>query len=115
LPQSGAGGIYLRHFPVRLLIWARWSCCPASSTPTAIWIIRTWRTFPPPKIFTDWLKLITTTKAEWAYSEFASSWLAGAEMLLRTGTTTVGDIENVPELLPDVWEATPLRVVSLLK
>jgi len=71
--------------------------------------------FPPPKIFTDWLKLITTTKAEWAYSEFAASWLAGAEMLLRTGTTTVGDIENVPELLPDVWEATPLRVVSLLE
>ncbi len=71
--------------------------------------------FPAPKRFTDWIKLITTTKAEWAYSEFAASWLAGAKMLLRTGTTTVGDIENVPELLPDVWEATPLRVVSFLE
>ena len=71
--------------------------------------------FPPPKRFTDWIKVITTTKAEWAYSEFAASWLAGAKMLLRTGTTTVGDIENVPELLPDVWEATPLRVVSFLE
>jgi len=71
--------------------------------------------FSPPKMFTDWIKLITTTKGEWAYSEFAASWLAGAKMLLRTGTTTVGDIENVPELLPDVWEATPLRVVSFLE
>ena len=71
--------------------------------------------FPPPKIFTDWIKLITTTKAEWSYSEFAESWLAGAQMLLRTGTTTVGDIETVPELLPEVWEATPLRVMSFFE
>jgi cytosine/adenosine deaminase-related metal-dependent hydrolase len=71
--------------------------------------------FPPPKTFTDWIKLITTTKAEWSYTEFAESWLAGARMLLRTGTTTVGDIETVPELLPEVWEATPLRVVSFFE
>lgn len=36
-------------------------------------------------------------------------------MLLRTGTTTVADIEAVPELLPDVWEATPLRVFSFIE
>jgi cytosine/adenosine deaminase-related metal-dependent hydrolase len=36
-------------------------------------------------------------------------------MLLRTGTTTVADFETVPELLPDVWSATPLRVISLLE
>ncbi len=71
--------------------------------------------FPPPKAFTDWIKLITTTKAGWAYSEFAESWLAGARMLLRAGTTTVGDIETVPELLPEAWESTPLRVVSFLE
>ena len=71
--------------------------------------------FPPPKTFTDWIKLITATKAGWSYSEFAESWLAGARMLLRTGTTTVGDIETVPELLPEVWEATPLRVVSFFE
>ncbi|HZL42810.1 MAG TPA: hypothetical protein VFD66_05980, partial [Verrucomicrobiae bacterium] len=64
---------------------------------------------PPQKSFTDWIKLITTTKAEWNYSEYAESWLSGAGMLLRTGTTTVGDFEAVPELLPDVWGATPLR------
>ena len=43
----------------------------------------------PPKVFSDWLKLITATKAGWSYSDFAQSWLHGAHMLVRTGTTTV--------------------------
>src|SRR5690242_17731231 len=46
--------------------------------------------FPPPKVFIDWLKVITTTKADWSFSDYAESWLSGARMLLRTGTTTVG-------------------------
>jgi cytosine/adenosine deaminase-related metal-dependent hydrolase len=71
--------------------------------------------FPPPKVFTDWIKSITSTKAEWSYSDFAESWLSGAKMLVRTGTTTVGDIETLFELLPEVWEATPLRVLSFLE
>ena len=71
--------------------------------------------FSPPKQFTDWIKQLTTTKAEWGYSEFAESWLKGARMLVRTGVTTVGDIETTPELLPEVWEATPLRVLSFLE
>lgn len=71
--------------------------------------------FSPPKSFTDWLKLITTTKGGWEFSEYAASWLEGARMLLRTGTTTVGDIEAVPQLLPEMWQATPLRVISFLE
>jgi aminodeoxyfutalosine deaminase len=71
--------------------------------------------FLPPKSFTDWIKLITTAKAGWSYSDFAQSWLNGAKMLLRTGTTTVADIEAVPELLPEVWDATPLRIHSFLE
>lgn len=71
--------------------------------------------FPPRNSFCDWIKLITTEKAQWTYSDFAESWLDGAKMLLRTGTTTVADIEAIPELLPDVWDATPLRVWSLLE
>lgn len=71
--------------------------------------------FPPRNSFCDWIKLITTEKAHWTYSDFAESWLDGAKMLLRTGTTTVVDIEAVPELLPEVWDATPLRVWSLLE
>ena len=68
-----------------------------------------------PKQFPDWLKLMITAKSSWSYSDYAESWLHGAKMLVRTGTTTVGDIESVPELLPDVWEGTPLRVLSFIE
>jgi cytosine/adenosine deaminase-related metal-dependent hydrolase len=71
--------------------------------------------FAAPKVFIDWLKLITTTKAQWTAPEYAASWLSGAQMLLGTGTTTVADIEAIPELLPEVWNSTPLRVVSFLE
>jgi aminodeoxyfutalosine deaminase len=71
--------------------------------------------FPPPKLFTDWLKLITTAKGSWDNAEYRESWQAGAQMLVRTGTTTVGDIEAIPELLPAMWHQTPLRVLSFLE
>ena len=71
--------------------------------------------FLPPKVFSDWLKLITVAKADWGYSEYATSWLHGARMLVRTGTTSVADVEAVPELLPEVLQATPLRVFSFLE
>ena len=71
--------------------------------------------FPPPKVFSDWLKDITSTKADWTLGDYSESWRAGAEMLLRTGTTTVADIEAVPQLLPEVWNSTPLRVFSFLE
>ena len=67
---------------------------------------------PPPKNFADWIQAIVALKAHWSYTEFAQSWLRGAKMLLRTGTSTVADIESVPELIPEMWRATPLRVTS---
>jgi len=70
---------------------------------------------PPPRTFTDWIPLIMAAKAAWNYSDYARSWLNGAHMLLRTGTTTVADIEAVPDLLPELWDATPLRVFSFLE
>ncbi|HKW28660.1 MAG TPA: amidohydrolase family protein [Verrucomicrobiae bacterium] len=70
---------------------------------------------PPPKTFTDWIPLITAAKTGWNYSDYAHSWLRGAHMLLRNGTTTVADIEAMPDLLPEVWDATPLRVFSFLE
>ncbi|MGH7951841.1 MAG: amidohydrolase family protein [Limisphaerales bacterium] len=70
---------------------------------------------PPPKTFTDWIPAIMAAKSAWSFSDFARSWLNGAQMLLQTGTTTVADIEAVPDLLPDVWNATPLRVFSFLE
>ena len=71
--------------------------------------------FEPPRVFSDWLKDITSTKAGWTLVDYTESWRAGAQMLLRTGTTTVADIEAVPPLLPGVWDMTPLRVISFLE
>jgi cytosine/adenosine deaminase-related metal-dependent hydrolase len=71
--------------------------------------------FRPPRLFTDWLKLITTAKSLWDISDYRESWRNGADMLVRTGTTTVGDIEAIPELLPAMWHSTPLRVLSFLE
>jgi aminodeoxyfutalosine deaminase len=70
---------------------------------------------PASRWFTDWIKSITALKAEWSFTEYAQSWLNGARMLLRHGVTTVADIEAVPELLPEVWQSTPLRVFSFLE
>jgi cytosine/adenosine deaminase-related metal-dependent hydrolase len=70
---------------------------------------------PPPKTFTDWIHLMISAKAQWGYADYSRSWLNGARMLLQTGTTTVADIEVVPDLLPEVWDATPLRVFSFLE
>jgi cytosine/adenosine deaminase-related metal-dependent hydrolase len=70
---------------------------------------------PPPKSFLDWIEAIIALKASWDYSDYAQSWLNGAKQLLRSGCTTVADIEAVPELLPEVWTATPLRVFSFLE
>lgn len=67
---------------------------------------------PPPRNFTDWIKSLVALKAAWSLEDFAASWRRGAEMLLRTGTTTVADIEALPELIPQAWASTPLRVIS---
>jgi aminodeoxyfutalosine deaminase len=70
---------------------------------------------PPVRSFTDWIKSITSLKGTWTDAEFADSWRSGAEMLLRSGTTTVADVEAVPDLLPHLWKSTPLRVISFLE
>jgi cytosine/adenosine deaminase-related metal-dependent hydrolase len=70
---------------------------------------------PPPKNFPDWIKSLLALKAEAGYTDYAQAWLRGAGMLVRAGATTVADIEAVPELLPDVWTSTPLRVFSFLE
>jgi cytosine/adenosine deaminase-related metal-dependent hydrolase len=70
---------------------------------------------PAPRQFSDWIMALLALKAGTSYTDYADAWLAGAAMLARTGTTTVADIEAVPELLPDVWSSTPLRVASFLE
>jgi len=69
----------------------------------------------PPRSFTDWIKRITELKGAWNRADFARSWSHGAQMLIRTGTTVVGDVESVPDLLPEMWQATPLRVTSFIE
>jgi aminodeoxyfutalosine deaminase len=67
---------------------------------------------PPPRDFVQWIKSLVALKGSWSVEEFSESWRAGAQMLLNTGTTTVADVEAVPELLPSHWQKTPLRVIS---
>jgi cytosine/adenosine deaminase-related metal-dependent hydrolase len=67
---------------------------------------------PRPRTFADWIKGLVALKSAWTVPEFAESWRQGAAMLLRTGTTTVADIEAMPELLPNARQTTPLRVIS---
>ena len=69
----------------------------------------------PPSNFPDWIKAILQIKAHWSYTEYAASWIEGARQLLESGVTAVGDIEAVPELLPESWEATPLRMISFFE
>jgi len=69
----------------------------------------------PAKTFVDWIGSITVAKTAWGYSDYARSWLNGAHQLLKTGVTTVGDVESMPDLLPEVWDSTPLRVFSFLE
>ena len=69
----------------------------------------------PTSSFVDWVGLITASKGGWLYSDFAASWISGASMLLKNGTTTVADIEMAPELLPEIWAATPMRIISFLE
>lgn len=69
----------------------------------------------PPRSFSDWIKCITELKSGWSDADFAQSWRNGARMLVDTGTTTVGDIEAVPNLLPDLWDATPLWITSFIE
>jgi len=70
---------------------------------------------PPQKQFSDWIKGLLALKAAASYTDYAQAWLRGAKMLAQTGTTTVADVEAVPELLPEVWSSTPLRVFSFLE
>ncbi len=70
---------------------------------------------PPPRSFCDWLRCIVSEKSQWQASDYESSWKAGAAMLVRQGTTTVGDVEVMPQLLPKLWAGTPLRVLSFLE
>ena len=66
----------------------------------------------PPRSFAAWIQSLVGLKAHWSIENYAASWRCGAQALLAGGVTTVADIEAVPELVPELWRATPLRVIS---
>ena len=70
---------------------------------------------PTPRSFTDWINAIVDLKADVNDTAHCESWLHGAAQCLRHGTTTLGNIETRPDLLPKLWAATPLRMVSFLE
>ena len=70
---------------------------------------------PAPRSFTDWINAIVDLKADVDDAAHRESWLHGAAQCLRHGTTTLGNIETRPDLLPELWAATPLRMVSFLE
>ncbi|MGB0581974.1 MAG: amidohydrolase family protein, partial [Limisphaerales bacterium] len=70
---------------------------------------------PPRNNFMEWIEAIVSIKANWDYSDYAKSWVTGANQLLASGCTTVADMEAVPELIPEVWQSTPLRVFTFME
>lgn len=70
---------------------------------------------PTPRSFTDWINAIVDLKADVDDAAHRGSWLHGAAQCLRHGTTTLGNIETRPDFLPELWAATPLRLVSFLE
>ena len=70
------------------------------------------RLISPPSGFTDWVNQLIGIKASWRYTEYAESWIRGLHQQIDCGTTTLADIEAVPELLPDVLAIAPIRVMS---
>jgi cytosine/adenosine deaminase-related metal-dependent hydrolase len=70
---------------------------------------------PAPRSFTEWINAIVDLKADVDDAAHRESWLHGAAQCLRHGTTTLGNIETRPDLLPELWAATPLRMGSFLE
>ena len=70
---------------------------------------------PTPRSFTDWINAIVDLKKDVDDAAHRESWLHGAAQCLHHGTTTLGNIETRPDLLPELWAATPLRVASFLE
>ncbi len=70
---------------------------------------------PPPESFTEWIQAIIEKKAGIDDSSFRQSWLEGARQALDYGTTTMGNVDTRCDLLPSLWAATPLRIISFIE
>ena len=70
---------------------------------------------PEPGSFTDWIKTIVDLKHDVDDTAHCQSWLRGTRQALCHGVTSLGNIENRRDLLPELWPQTPLRMVSFLE
>ena len=70
---------------------------------------------PPPDSFTQWLKEMVSLKADVENSTHCESWLTGSQQAVAHGITTLGNIESQRNLLPELWAATPLRIISFIE
>lgn len=62
----------------------------------------------PPENFSDWIKSINALKRDFSTEDYLKSVMKGFDMLIDSGTTTVGNIEAFPELLPHL-SPPPIR------
>lgn len=63
--------------------------------------------------FTAWVRSVNATKGQRPVTD--ADWLAGADMLLRSGTTTVADMQTVVPGMARRMQQTPLRVVPFIE
>jgi cytosine/adenosine deaminase-related metal-dependent hydrolase len=70
---------------------------------------------PPPTDFVPWAQAVLAARGNLSEIDFHQSWKQGAEMLLNSGTTTVANIESMPQILADFWNETPLRLISFIE
>ncbi|MGC8744867.1 MAG: amidohydrolase family protein [Verrucomicrobiia bacterium] len=68
---------------------------------------------PPVDSFSQWIQSIIKEKK--AFAGYSESWIEGAGMLLSSGAGFIGNIESIPSLLYEVWEKTPLKILSFLE
>jgi cytosine/adenosine deaminase-related metal-dependent hydrolase len=65
--------------------------------------------------FTEWLNQMVSIKQSLTHDDHEAAWLAGAEMLLRTGCGTVVNIESMPGLYGRMVSKTPLQVCPFIE
>lgn len=70
---------------------------------------------PPRRSFADWIKSINALKGATSLEEYEKAWKQGAEMLVRSGTSTVANICAIPELVPGLLSRTALRVFACME
>ena len=72
------------------------------------------RAIQPQRSFTEWIRRINALKRSLSQDDYRAAIARGIAEAMRSGTTTVANIESFPELLNDMPEA-PIRIVWFLE